>query len=58
MNLNWKEAEFIMHCMELFASGDKDFPFTTADGLDILLSTEQIEELFQRVFTERQRSAS
>ena len=49
MDINWKEAEFLMHCMELFANGDKEFPFTTYDGLEILLTTEQIEELFQRV---------
>ena len=48
MDFNWKEADFIMHCMELFANGNKEFPFTTDDGRNILLTTKQIEDLFQR----------
>jgi hypothetical protein len=56
MNINWKEAEFLMHCIELFANGDKEFPFTTYDGLDILLTTEQIEELFQQLQQQRQNA--
>ncbi len=45
-----------MHCIELFANGDKEFPFTTYDGLDILLTTEQIEELFQQLQQQRQNA--
>jgi hypothetical protein len=56
MNINWKEAEFLMHCIELFANGDKEFTFTTYDGLDILLTTEQIEELFQQLQRQRQNA--
>lgn len=49
MDLNWKEADFIMHCIELFANGDKEFSFTADNARDILLTTNQIEDLFQRV---------
>ncbi len=45
-----------MHCIELFANGDKEFAFTTYDGLDILLTTEQIEELFQQLHQQRQNA--
>jgi hypothetical protein len=56
MNINWKEAEFLMHCIELFVNGDKEFAFATYDGLDILLTAEQIEELFQRLHQQRQNA--
>jgi hypothetical protein len=49
LDFNWKEADFIMHCMELFANGDKEFPFTGDNRRDILLTTKQIEDLFQCV---------
>jgi hypothetical protein len=49
MNFNWKEAEFIMHCIELFADGNKSYSFTTDNGRQILLSTEQVDDLYQRV---------
>jgi hypothetical protein len=49
MDLNWKEAEFIMHCIELFADGNKSYSFTTDDGRQVLLSTQQVDDLYQRV---------
>ena len=53
LELTWTEADFIMHCMELFANGDKEYPFASADGTEIALTTQQIDALFQRVQNER-----
>ena len=49
MDFNWKEADFIMYCIELFADGDKEFPYTIDNGLGVTLTTEQIKDLYQRV---------
>ena len=48
LQLNSTEADFLMHCMEVFAEGDEKVTFISAHG-EIALTNQQIEALFQRI---------
>jgi hypothetical protein len=49
MQLTFNEADFIMHCIELYTNGDARFDFMDTEGKEVVLHTEQIEELFQKI---------
>jgi len=49
MQLTFNEADFIMHCIELYTNGDARFDFMDTEGKEVILHTEQIEELFQKI---------
>jgi len=48
LQLTATEADFLMHCMEVFAEGDEKVTFISADG-KLALANQQIEALFQRI---------
>ena len=54
--LTYNEADFLMHCIEVWADG-KEEPFLNASGDGVALTFDQINELFLRLQTAR-RAAS
>lgn len=48
LQLTATEADFLMHCMEVFAESDEKVTFISADG-KLALANQQIEALFQRI---------
>ena len=49
LQLTWTEADFLMHCIEVFADGDEKVTFKSVDGEEIALTTQQIDDLFLRI---------
>ena len=48
MDLTFKQADFLMHCIEVFTFGNEDSSFTDIDGT-ILMGTEEINELYLKI---------
>jgi hypothetical protein len=50
LELTWTEADFLMHCIEVFANGDKEYSFNSAaDDKELSLNMQQIDSLFLRI---------
>ena len=50
VSLNHKQVDFLLHCMEEWATADGDFgvtpDFLSEDGKHVVLKAQQLEELY------------
>jgi hypothetical protein len=48
MNLSFNQADFLMHCIEVFTFGNEDSSFIDTDGT-ILMDSEEINKLYLKI---------
>jgi hypothetical protein len=48
MNLSFNQADFLMHCIEVFIFGNEDSSFIDTDGT-ILMDPEEINKLYLKI---------
>jgi len=49
MKLNFNEADFLMHCIELFVGYDADSSFMDCEKKQVMMDPTQINDLFFRI---------
>lgn len=52
MELNFNEADFLMHCIECFVAFE-EVAFTDQERKEVVLNSQQITDLFLRIQSER-----
>jgi hypothetical protein len=48
MDLTFNQADFLMHCIEVFVLGNEDVKFTDIYG-NVLLDNDEITEVFLKI---------